>query len=196
MKLLSLFNKLFQMTPIKKNDNVAEYILYMWQIEDLIRANHLDMDSIRRNIIDKYSGLSEEQRKEMTEWYESLIDLMRREGIEKQGHLRMNLNLVGEMADLCRRLLKDPKYSAFSNQYYATLPLIVELRAKSGAAKPEDMPGEIEACLTALYGVLLLRLQGKEVTPQTAAAISQISKFLGTLSAYYKKDYNDELDLA
>ncbi|MCM1004722.1 MAG: DUF4924 family protein [Lachnospiraceae bacterium] len=182
--------------PIKKNDNVAEYILYMWQIEDLIRANKLDMELIRKNIIDKYTNLTDEQRREPEEWYESLIDMMRREGIEKSGHLQMNKNLVGEMADLCRRLIKDPKYSAFANQYYATLPLIVELRAKSGAASPEEMPGEIEACLTALYGVLLLRLQSKEVSPQTMAAVSQISKFLGTLSAYYKKDYNDELDLA
>lgn len=168
----------------------------MWQIEDLIRANHLDMDSISRNIIDKYTGLTDQQRKEMYEWYESLIDMMRREGVENTGHLQMNKNLVGEMADLCHRLVKDPKYSAFANQYYGTLPLIVELRAKSGATNPEDMPGEIEACLTALYGVLLLRIQGKEVTAETAAAISRISKFIGTLSAFYKKDHNDELDLA
>lgn len=49
-------------TP-KKNDNVAEYILYMWQIEDLIRANKLDLDLIRRNIIDGYSSLSDADRK-------------------------------------------------------------------------------------------------------------------------------------
>lgn len=178
---------------IKKNDNVAEYILHAWQIEDLLRANKLDMDLVRKNIIDRYTGLTPEQRRAMEEHYESLIDMMHREGIQERGHLQMNRNLVGEMADLCRRLLKDPKYAAFANQYYATLPLIVELRAKSGS---DDMPGEIEACLNALYGVMLLRLQGKEVTPQTQAAVAQISKFLGTLAAYYKKDYNDELDLA
>lgn len=177
---------------IKKNDNVAEYILYMWQTEDLIRANKLDMDLIRRNIIDKYTGLSPERRRQMEEWYESLIDMMRREGITEKGHLQMNRNLIGELADLCSRLLKAPEYSAFSNQYYATLPLMVELRAKSA---PGDVPGEIEACFNALYGVLLLRLQGKEVTPQTQAAVAQISKFLGTLATYYKKDHNDELPL-
>ena len=167
----------------------------MWQIEDMIRANKLDMEAIRHNIIERYTSLNSDEKKELEEWYESLIDMMRREGVEKSGHLQMNKNLVGEMAQLCSRLLKDPKYSAFANQYYATLPLIVELRAKSGAAKPEDMPGEIEACLTALYGVLLLRLQGKEVSAQTTAAVSQISKFIGTLAAYYKKDYANELDL-
>jgi len=61
----------------KRKENIAEYLLYMWQIEDLIRANGLDLDKIKSNVIDKYQ-LSEPQIKEMTEWYESLIDMMRR----------------------------------------------------------------------------------------------------------------------
>ncbi|WP_347164130.1 DUF4924 family protein, partial [Parabacteroides merdae] len=32
----------------KRKENIAEYLLYMWQVEDLIRANNFDMDSIRR----------------------------------------------------------------------------------------------------------------------------------------------------
>ena len=38
----------------KRKENIAEYLLYMWQIEDLIRANGLDMDKIRTNIIDRF----------------------------------------------------------------------------------------------------------------------------------------------
>ncbi|MDE6125714.1 MAG: DUF4924 family protein, partial [Muribaculaceae bacterium] len=38
----------------KRKENVAEYILYMWQIEDLIRANKLDIDLIRTNVIDSF----------------------------------------------------------------------------------------------------------------------------------------------
>ena len=59
----------------KRKENIAEYLLYMWQIEDLIRANGLDLDKIKSNVIDKYQ-LSEPQIKEMTEWYESLIDML------------------------------------------------------------------------------------------------------------------------
>ena len=47
----------------KKRENIAEYLLYMWQIEDLIRANKLDIDKIRQNIIDKYTGLDDQQKK-------------------------------------------------------------------------------------------------------------------------------------
>ena len=34
----------------KRKENIAEYILYMWQIEDMIRANDFDISKIRRNI--------------------------------------------------------------------------------------------------------------------------------------------------
>ena len=175
----------------KKRDNIAEYLLYMWQIEDLIRANGLDIDKIRANIIDKYSALTPAQRKEMEEWYESLIDMMRREDVAEKGHLQLNKNVIIALDDLCRRLLATPKYSAFSNLYYATLPYIVELRAKAG----EEKPGEIEACFNALYGVLMLRLHGREVNEQTKTAVADIGKFLATLSMYYKQDFNNELEL-
>lgn len=175
----------------KKRENIAEYILYMWQIEDLIRANGLDMDKIKANIIDKYSNLDDAQRKEMYEWYESLIDMMRREGKEQSGHLQLNINTMSDLEHLHQRLLKDSKFAAYANQYYATLPLIVELRAKAG----ENKKNEIETLFDALYGILMLRLQGKEVSKQTMDAAAQISKFLALLANYYKQDYNNELEI-
>ena len=35
----------------KKKENIAEYLLYMWQIEDIIRAYKLDIDLICANIV-------------------------------------------------------------------------------------------------------------------------------------------------
>lgn len=34
-----------------KEKNIAEYLIYMWQVEDLLRANGCDIDRIRQNII-------------------------------------------------------------------------------------------------------------------------------------------------
>lgn len=175
----------------KKRENIAEYLLYMWQIEDLIRAYGLDIDRIRHEIVDRHSDLTEEQRKEMTEWYESLIDMMRREGVEKSGHLQLNKNVIIALDDLNARLIKDPRYARYATEYYKVLPLIVELRAKAG----ENKAGEIETLFNALYGILMLRMQGKEISKETQDATAQISRFLGTLAHYYKKDYNNELEL-
>lgn len=88
----------------KRKENIAEYLLYMWQIEDLIRANNLDIDKIRSSIIDLYD-LPPEKKKEMEEWYESLIDMMRREGVEKNGHLQLNKNVIIQLDDLHRQLM-------------------------------------------------------------------------------------------
>lgn len=175
----------------KKKENIAEYLLYMWQIEDIIRAFGLDLDRIRENIVDRHEGLSDQQRHEMTEWYESLIDMMRREGVTEKGHLQLNKNVIIALDDLNARLLKDSRYSKYAAEYYKILPLIVDLRAKAG----ENKSGEIETLFNFLYGILLLRMQGKEISKETMDAASEVSHFLGTLAAYYKKDFNNELDL-
>ena len=173
----------------KRKENIAEYLLYMWQIEDLIRAYGLDIDKIRENIIDRFPDLTEAQRREMTEWYESHIEMMRSEGVEKSGHLQLNRNVLSSLVELHQALLKDPKYADYSAEFYKTLPAIVELRAKAGEAKS----GEIETCFNALYGMLLMRLQQKTITPETQDAIRQISKFIALLSHYFKLNEEGKL---
>lgn len=174
----------------KRKENIAEYLIYMWQIEDLIRANDLDIDKIRTNVIDKYTDLTDAQRKELTEWYESLIDMMRREGVEKSGHLQINRNILSALVALHQALLKDPKFATYTAEFYKTLPYIVELRSKAG----ENQSGEIETCFNALYGMLMLRLQKKEITPETLEALKQISHFIAVLTHYYHLDDNDRLE--
>lgn len=173
----------------KRKQNIAEYLLYMWQIEDIIRANGLDIDRIKANVIDRYEGLSDDQRRQMTEWYESLIDMMRREGVAEKGHLQLNRNVIVQLVDLHQALLRDPQFAEYTAEFYRTLPYIVELRAKSG----DERPGEIEACFNALYGMLMLRLQGKEISEPTRQAIAQISKFIALLAHNFKLDEADQL---
>lgn len=172
----------------KRKENIAEYLLYMWQIEDIIRANGLDLDKITVNIIDRY-GLDDTLKKEMSEWYESLIDMMRRENVQKSGHLQLNKNIIIQLDDLHHALLKDPKFAEYTAEFYKTLPFIVELRAKQG----DDKLDEIETCFTALYGTLMLRLQGKEISADTQKALTQISRFIAMLAHYYKLDQEDKL---
>lgn len=172
----------------KRKENIAEYLLYMWQIEDIIRANDLDIEKIEKNVIDHYR-LTPQQHKEMVEWYESLIDMMRREEVTEKGHLQLNKNIIIQLVDLHEALLKDPRFQEYTAEFYRTLPFIVEIRSKSG----DDKPGEIEACFNALYGMLLMRLQGKEISADTNAAISQIAKFIAVLARDFHLDEEDKL---
>ena len=173
----------------KRKENIAEYLLYMWQIEDIIRANGMDLDKIKSNVIDRFT-LSPEQYKEMAEWYESLIDMMHREDVTARGHLQLNKNVLIQLDDLHLRLLKDPKHPDYAAEFYKTLPYIVELRSKQGDNKTD----EIETCCTALYGALMLKLRGVEISKDTATALTQISRFIALLAHYYQLDQEDKLD--
>lgn len=64
-----------------KEKNIAEYLIYMWQVEDLLRANGCDIDRIRQNIILRYP---EEERPALEEWYGNLADMMRAEGVTEK----------------------------------------------------------------------------------------------------------------
>ena len=173
-----------------KQQNIAEYLLYMWQIEDLIRANGFDMEKIRKSVIEPYP-IAEEQKKALAVWYEDLINMMHDEGVMEKGHLQINKNIIIWLTDLHLRLLRSPKFPYYSAAYYKALPFIVELRAK-GASK--EVP-EIETCFNALYGVLMLKLQHKEISEETQNALKVIGDFLALLSDYYVKDKKGDLDL-
>lgn len=173
-----------------KDENISEYLLYMWQVEDIIRANSLDIEKIEAQIISQFDQ-PEETKKEIREWYENLIDMMRREEVAERGHLIINKNTISELTDLHLDLLKSSKETDYSTAYYKTLPFIVELRSKS----PDKNIPELETCFSALYGYLLMRLQKREVSGETQAAISQISSFLRVLSQKYKDAKSGNLDI-
>ncbi len=175
----------------KKKENIAEYLLYMWQIEDVIRAYDLDMERISTNIVDAYTDLSAEQRTMLYEWYESLIDMMRSEGVAQQGHLQLNKNVIIDLTDLHLRLLKSTREPFYTAAFYKALPYIVELRAKSQGAQV----GEIETCFNALYGILMLRLQKREVSADTLKAMKDITAFVTVLAEKYRLDKAGELEL-
>ncbi|MDI9522795.1 MAG: DUF4924 family protein [Bacteroidota bacterium] len=161
-------------------DNIAEYLLFMWQVEDLLRAYGLDIDKVEQSLVNPVYH-SPEERKEARDWYEGLIMMMQSEGVQEKGHLQINKNIIIDLTDTHLRLLKDPAESEYIATYYNTLPHIVALRAKG--TDPE-MP-ELETCFTALYGYLLLKVQQKEISWETQASVDQITKLLRLLSEKY-----------
>ena len=169
----------------KRQENIAEYLLYLWQVEDLLRACKLDIDTVDKAVIARYD-VDEDKRREIREWYESIIKMMELENVRERGHIRVCHNVLIRLNDLHRQLLAhQSRFPDYHADYYRTLPHIVQLRA---TLPEQERPGELETCFNALYGVMMLHLQGKEITQDTAAAISQISHFIGLLAAYYKHD--------
>lgn len=166
-----------------KERSIAEYLLYMWQIEDLIRAYNRNIDDIEKDYISKFN-VSSEEHNAIKDWFEGLVKMMELENVREKGHLQINKNVIIRLADLHQELLKSPKFPEYGAEFYKTLPFIVELRAKSG----NEQAGEIETCFNALYGTLMLRLQHRKISEGTENAVQQISKFLALLSNFYKQN--------
>lgn len=144
-----------------KKDNIAEYILYLWQMEDYLRAFP--------------------DQAEATPELQELNGMMHREGIMEGGHLALAQNALAELIELHTSLLdEDAMYRAAVIRLQPSLNI---LKAKTDRPTMSD----IEACLILLYQIMLLRLQKKEITPETAAVQQQATQVLLFLSKTYKK---------
>ena len=172
-----------------RKKSIAEYLLYMWQIEDIIRAMGCSLPLIRKAYISKFTDYSDEQKEDEIDWFGNLVRMMNEEGKRDQGHLNINDIIVRDLVDLHQRLLQSNRFPIYNAEYYKVLPFIVELRGKG-----DRNISEIETCLDALYGIMMLRMQKKEISPETEHAIKEISTFIGMLSDYYLKNETEGLD--
>lgn len=161
----------------------------MWQVEDLIRAYGCSLSRIKNEYVSQFSDYTDEQRSELVDWYGDLIRMINQEGKREKGHLQINQIVVQDVSDLHAQLLQSSKFPFYNAEYYKVLPFIVELRNRGS----KDV-GEIETCLNALYGTMMLRLQKKPISPETANAVKEITTFIGMLSDYYIKDRTEGLE--
>ncbi len=177
-----------------RRTDIASYLLFMWNIEDVVRVFGLDIDRIDAEYIAKFP---EDERAGAREWMDNIVKMMQLENVRERGHLQINKNVLIRLNDLHRELLKSAKFPEYGAEFYRTLPYIVELRAKAG----ENPADEIETCFNALYGTMLLRMQGKEVSEGTAQAVKQITAFVNMLSKLFianekKPILDDDPDVA
>ncbi len=165
---------------LKKETNIAEYILYMWQIEDIIRSYQFDIDKIEINIVDKYPQ-DAATKKEIKAWYVSLIDIMKKEGLEEKGHADFIIEDIKGLGILHQTLLTTIQDKTYQSYYDEAKPNIALLMQKSNG----QFTNEIEAALNGLYGLMMLRLKGEMITDATKSSLESISKLLAHLVQQY-----------
>ena len=170
-----------------KQQNIAEYLLYMWQIEDIIRAFDADIDRIDEQLISTMN-LSPEQHKQEREWYESLIDMMRREDVVKSGHIQLVKNILIDLQDCHLRQLQEGNDAFYNADYMQLIPVINLLKSKS--TNPEI--SDLEMCFIFLYGIMTLRRQKKQISADTEQTAKQISQFISLLVNKYNHQDDPE----
>lgn len=142
-----------------KKENIAEYILYLWQIEDYLRA---------------FPEKAAESQELM-----DLLMMMHEEGIANEGHLQLAQIALGEMEDLHEELLETE--APYKAAIIHIEPQLNILKSKTDNPTMSD----VEACLILLYQTMLLRLQQIEISEETNIVIKDATQLLRFLSKTY-----------
>ena len=164
----------------KRKENIAEYLLYMYQVEDMIRANKLDLDSIEDSLISKFQ-VAYEVKRDMREWYKTLITMMREEQKEENGHLEILQNITDQLQEMHEQILSQGIDREYVEIYNRAKGNIEALRMRSG----HGSKGEVQVALNGLYGLLILKLKKTPVTDDTKKAFDTIREFIAGLSQRY-----------
>ncbi len=173
----------------KRKENIAEYILYLYQVEDLIRAFNLDMEIINEKLVKRYRA-DVKTTAEISAWYKNLVLMMEKEGRQESGHLQFLQNLTGDMNELHLRLLETETDAGYSASFKSVAGLINELRQKNPNSK-----GDVQVAMDGVYGYLLLKIKQQEISEETHLAIKSLSRWLAHLSQMYKDYESGDLEL-
>jgi hypothetical protein len=174
----------------KRKTNIAEYILYIWQVEDLLRALNFGPEQIGKMLVARFDA-DADTRLEIYDWYKNLALMMQKEQVTKSGHVQFVVNLVDDLNRFHMQLLQSGKDPQYPMLFQMAKPVINEFRDKSLGKDAHD----VQLGFQALYSMMLLRLQKREITAPTKAAVGHISKMIGHLSARYLQYENGKFEL-
>ena len=168
----------------KKKNNILEYILYMWQVENIIRACQFDIELIKKNVIAQL-GLTDNDKDLVKEWYIDLIKQMKSQNLQQTGHLAFTRDIITELTLLHQTLLRTFRDKSYNPLYNNARADIYDLQKK----QPENST-EIEACINGMFGLWMLKLSKKNISSQTQQSFERITKLLSRLGKNYHEMMN------
>jgi hypothetical protein len=173
----------------KRKENIAEYILYMYQVEDVIRAFNFDVDRIIADYV-RPNMPDESFLQRYKEWYQGLIQQMTSQKLEKTGHLHELKDVMVELSYLHNTLLNITNDVNYKGLYERAIDIIEDFKNRSNLKDKNH----IELAFHALYMKLLMRLKGQEISSETEEAFDAMRALLAYLSRAYLQMKNGSLD--
>jgi len=171
----------------KKKENIIEYILYLYRMEDLLRAYQFEMNEVNEYVLG-HKNVQEEDKEETRVWLSGMIQAMKHEGIQKKGHLQRTQKLVDRLAKIHWQLLKEE--AEYMAVYRKTQPHLLQLITDSQQEIPEH---EIQIFINTLYGILLSKLNGHKIPEEIMNAASSFGDTLSMLNHAYMSGYEPKL---
>lgn len=172
----------------KRSENVAEYVLYIWQLEDLLRAMQFSPEAVFTALVAPREA-DDKWKLAALEWYMDIANLLQKEGKEESGHLDHTLHIIADLNDLHLTLMQQPVGKEYRGLFAKLAPELPRLRETLG----KDV-SDIELAFRALYAAMLYRIKGEkgEVADEVTAHISPV---IAKLSDLYHKAERGEIDL-
>lgn len=173
----------------RRRENIAEYILYLWQIEDLLRALQFSPEAIYSQLVQPRQ-IEETERETFLLWYMDIANLLREEHKEESGHLDHTLHLIEDLHQLHLQLMKLPAGESYRPLYAKLEPHLAVLRERLQGRNVSDT----ELCFRALYAAMLYRIKG---TGEKAIedTLQYVSPVIARLTAIYHEVERGEIDL-
>ena len=166
----------------KKEENIVEYILYMYQLEDVIRAFEMNLDALMEHyVLPQLSIDADEQANR--QWYGDLILQMKREGVSHSGHLSELKDILMELSYLHNTLINLSKEDQYRKAYNTASGFIDEFKEKTNLKDRNN----IEIAIHALYMKLLMRLKKTPISPETEEAFEAMRVILALLANAYRR---------
>ena len=162
----------------KKNAHIVEYVLYVWQMEDLVRAAQFSETAIE--------GLFNGEGGADCDWLLKLNTQMQREKLEEKGHISDVLEVQTELALLHDLLTGPMEDEIYVSAFQTAEPILQELEQNKMG---EGMRHPTETMLTALYGWLVLKMRKEDVTLETQSALQPIREMANALARGHVKIY-------
>ncbi len=163
-----------------RSKNIAEYMIYMFQLEDLVRAFNADIEKIFEAHI-RHFKLKGKELEECKHWYSTLCQMMQEENIMKQGHLQFLKHKMAELESFHFQLLNASEENEYISVFNHGINDLNIYRQKTGLT----VNGDVEPALTALYTLLLMRMKKMEISEDTSDSMDRISKWMALLAQRY-----------
>lgn len=181
----------------KRKENIAEYILYLWQLEDLLRALQFSPEAIYSQLVQP-RNLSPDQQQDLLMWYMELTTLLREEGKEDSGHLNHTLHLISDLHNLHLQLIESKageRYRALYAAMAAELPRLREILGKSKKIDVENLT-DTELAFRSLYGAMLYKIKGGEKADKAITDVKEVvSPVIAELAKVFRLVEAGELDI-
>ncbi len=176
-----------------RHENIAEYILYLWQLEDLFRSLQFSPQAIYSQFVAPRTDLAPMEQQALLEWYTEYCDLLEKEGKRTVGHSEHTQHLIADLQDMHHRLQELPIGARYRALWIPLAEVMPDLRSVAGdsAANLSD----IELCFRALYAAMLYRIKGEQGRGAVEDTLAYVSPVIAELVKIHGEVERGEVDL-